>query len=571
MSNIKVLINTYNTFFEKHTLKLIIYLFIKITGGISVLILPILLGKIIDSILKENLQLICFILLSILIINLIVSIINIAENKMRINIVTSISKKMKSIVLDKILYLRINDLENTKQGEYISKIEDIDNIINMYIGIINTIFSDILGFLISIIIMFNISPILSLMCMINFMLTFFIQNIFSKNISKIEKEHRICMDTYYTLLSKVINNIKEIKKLAIESKVKELYNINLLNNINMIYKKSNVSIKSNFISSTINNIFNIVLIFTSAILIISKNMTIGNYVTFNSYITKFNYGLSKLCTLNFDIKMLNVSIERLNDLLKLDDEVKNNLNKEDLLFCNGDILIKNLKFSYQKTNTYNLLIDKLLLKHNSLNIIIGKNGCGKTTLVNLIMKFYDFEGDMFIDKTSINNISHLKLRENIMYVNQNMLIFNMSIEENLKLTNESIIQKDIEEACKKVDLHNYILTLPNQYKTILNDNNNLFSSGQLQRLSIARALLSKKRIIIFDESNSFLDNKGHKLFNNILEELSETHTVILITHKLKYISDKANIIIIDNGKVIEEGTHLQLLNYSTIYKNFISD
>ena len=84
-------------------------------------------------------------------------------------------------------------------------------------------------------------------------------------------------------------------------------------------------------------------------------------------------------------------------------------------------------------------------------------------------------------------------------------------------------------------------------------------------------VLSKKRIIIFDESNSFLDNKGHKLFNNILEELSETHTVILITHKLKYISDKANIIIIDNGKVIEEGTHLQLLNYSTIYKNFISD
>lgn len=569
MLNIKILIDVYNVYFKKYTSDLLLYLCIKSIGSVLILIPPILLGKIIDFILNKNLRIIYIVLVLIFSVNFMINIIGVIENKLRIKISNSIEVEIKSAVLHKILYLRIYDLENMEQGEYMSRIEDVNHIIDNYINIINTIFSDILSFLISTIIMFKISPILSFVCILNFVVTFYIQNIFSENISKVQKKYKKYIDDYYTILSKILSNIKEIKKLNIENKIKKIYNRNLLNNINTINKKNNISIKSSFVFGVINNVFNVILMLISSMLIIYKIITVGNYITFNSYIAKFNYGLSKLCTLNFDIKMLDISLERLNQIMKLDDEIKISLNKNNLTDNKFDIIIEDLKFSYDKSDNYNLNIDKLLLKHNSLNVIIGKNGCGKTTLVNLLMNFYDYNGNIKINNIDINNISVFSLREKILYINQNMLVFNMSIEENLKLINEHITQEEMEKACKKLELHDYILGLEHKYKTILNDNN-LFSSGQLQRLSIARALLSERNIIIFDESNSFLDVKGHKLFNDILQEISIKNTVILITHKLKYINDKSQIIIMDNGKIIEMGNHVDLLKNSKRYKEFLS-
>ena len=199
---------------------------------------------------------------------------------------------------------------------------------------------------------------------------------------------------------------------------------------------------------------------------------------------------------------------------------------------------------------------------------VGKSGSGKTTIFALINKMYNVDNNMiFIDDYDINSLDEASIRNNISLVMQNPYIFNMSIKDNLRIINKSASDKKIKEVCKIACIHDFIMSLPNKYDTVVGEGGVVLSGGQRQRLAIARALLRQTKIILFDEATSALDNETQSLIQKSINNMKGNYTMLIIAHRLSTIINSDKIYFIDNGKVIDEGTHEELLQKNKEYKN----
>ena len=192
--------------------------------------------------------------------------------------------------------------------------------------------------------------------------------------------------------------------------------------------------------------------------------------------------------------------------------------------------------------------------------IVGKSGEGKSTILKLINKSYSTnDGEILIDNYNINTLSEETIKNNISIVSQSPYIFNLSIKENIKLANPQATDKEIEEVCKEAQLHDVIIEMQDGYDTIVGENGVILSGGQKQRLAIARALIKKSKIILFDEATSSLDNNNQEKIKNIIKSLSKDHTVIIVAHRLSTIIDSDCIFVLDNHGIIDSGTHNELI------------
>lgn len=232
----------------------------------------------------------------------------------------------------------------------------------------------------------------------------------------------------------------------------------------------------------------------------------------------------------------------------------------------GNIEFNNVWFGYKK--------DKPILKGISFKIsnnnkiaIIGKSGVGKSTIFNLLLKFYTpNKGNIKIDNIDINDYDEFTLRNNIAVVRQEPFIFNTSIKENLVIVNKNATDDDIIEACKEAYIHDYIINLPNKYETVVGENGINLSGGQKQRIAIARALLKNSKIILLDEATSALDNESQFYIKEALKDISNKRTVIIIAHRLSTIIDADEIYIINEGKIVGKGNHYSLIKDNIFYK-----
>ena len=212
--------------------------------------------------------------------------------------------------------------------------------------------------------------------------------------------------------------------------------------------------------------------------------------------------------------------------------------------------LKNVKFKYD--DKYVLNNCSFVINANEKVAIIGGNGSGKTTILNLIARTYkNEEGKILIDDIYINELSEKFLRDNITMISQDFYIFNMSIKENLLLANLNATDNDIQEVCKKVELHKYIESLPEKYETMIGENGVNLSGGQRQRIAIARALLKKSKIILLDEVTSSLDENMEKSTFELLEKLKSEHTIVVVTHNLKYIENFEKKYMLKNGEIVK--------------------
>lgn len=300
-------------------------------------------------------------------------------------------------------------------------------------------------------------------------------------------------------------------------------------------------------------------------LVFDKSLTIENFVVLYMYKSRV-YNL-----LNFTTNMLeylrnfNLSASRVFEILDGSSFRKESFGNINLKNINGNFEFKNVTFGYNKKN----IIKDLSFKINSNETVafVGRSGAGKSTIFSLLTKLYHpKKGKIYIDGVEIDKLSKETIRNNISIITQTPYIFNFTIKENLKIVKDEVSDEEIIEACKKASLHDFIMTLPDKYDTLVGEGGITLSGGQRQRLAIARAFIKKSEIILFDEATSALDNETQRDIQNAIDKMKNKYTILIIAHRLSTVINSDRILLVDDGKIVSEGTHKDLLKNNSLYK-----
>lgn len=369
------------------------------------------------------------------------------------------------------------------------------------------------------------------------------------------------------LIGELVRGIKDIKMLN----AKKSFMIKLQENIIDQNQKRFEMVKINriykYIIDTLKAIFEFDLILLLIYLVQNNTISIAIAIALFNYksgiMTTVMEKVSNLLELT---KSFNISCNRVFSILDNRTFEKEKFGNRHLDKIQGNVKFKNVTFGYTQEN--------IVLKHLDFNLnygemvgIVGKSGAGKTTIFNLISKIYTVKsGEILIDNENINELDEKSIRGNVTVISQDPYIFNMSIRDNLQLVKEDLTDEEMIEACKFACLDEFINSLPNKYDTIVGENGVVLSGGQKQRLAIARALIQKTKIILFDEATSSLDNETQAEIQRAILNLKNQYSILIIAHRLSTIINCDRIMILENGKITDQGNHKELLDRNNTYK-----
>jgi len=463
-----------------------------------------------------------------------------------------------------IVDLPIKDINNRKSGEFLSRFNDASNITNAISSTVLSLILDTIMVLICSFVLYSISHFLFFVAMTILIIYAIVSICYIypiKNINEKEMEKNAEVTAY---LKESIDGIETVKAFCAENTVKNKTKSKFDMLVKYSMKSSMFLVSQSSISGFISSSGIIILLWIGAKLVLQNELTVGTLITFYSLLGYFLDPIQRLINLQPSIQTAVVAAERLNDILDIETESNNICNEE----IDGDIKIKNLDFRYGNRELVLENIDMEIKKGESI-ALIGESGSGKTTLAKLLLAFYKPEkGDIIIGKNSVFSVSSQTIRKNIAYVSQDMFLFSDSVRNNLTLGDEKISMEDIESVCNQSMASEFIEKMPLGYDTFIGENGNDISGGQKQRLAIARALLKKPKILILDEATSNLDTITEMSIKKIIDSLRGRITVIIIAHRLSTIKNCDRIYIMDNGKIIESGTHNELIKNSERYKSY---
>jgi subfamily B ATP-binding cassette protein MsbA len=301
----------------------------------------------------------------------------------------------------------------------------------------------------------------------------------------------------------------------------------------------------------------------------SDELAVNNFFSFLAAMMLAYQPVRSLATLNMGISQGLSAASRILPIVDVENRIKEKDLATNLLIEKGNIEFKNVIFKYEKGNSEVLKSVNLKIIGGEMNALVGHSGAGKSTILNLIPRFFDLnEGDILIDGQSIYNSSIFSLRNNISLVSQNTTLFDDTIKFNIKYANPNASDEEVILAAKNAFADEFIEKLPNKYDTIIGEDGVRLSGGEKQRLSIARAILKETPIILLDEATSSLDAETENKIQKGLSYLTKNKTTLVIAHRLSTILNSKKIFVIDNGKVVSEGSHDDLLKNSSVYKNF---
>ena len=417
----------------------------------------------------------------------------------------------------------------------------------------------------------------SLLSFINFKLTLIIFSfvplivIFSifqrKKMLNAFKETRVKTGEVNSVLENSISGIRVTK-----SFVNEKSELNKFNKANRLFKRAREDAykkMGEFFSGTyfLVDILELVALIAAGYFTFKDFITVGDFVAYVLYVKMFIQPIRKL--INFTEQLQNgmSGFHRFDELLNTEIE-KQSTNAVELKNVIGNIEIQNLSFRYDESGKYVFKNFNLSIDAGKTIALVGPSGGGKTTICNLIPRFYDFEeGDIKIDGRSVKDFTLESLRENIGIVSQDVFLFTGTIRDNIIIGNPNATDEQIYDACIKSSIHDFIMSLPEGYNTFVGERGLKLSGGQKQRISIARVFLKNPRIMILDEATSALDNIIEREIQLSLEELSKGRTNIVVAHRLSTIQNADEIILINGDGIVERGTHEELIKANGIYRH----
>ena len=475
--------------------------------------------------------------------------------------------KIQTALGKNILRLENKIIDSNSSGVFIqrltsdtSRLADIFNVLNLYLSriLIN------LGIFIAVfIISFRAFIYLIVMVIVLYLIERRRVRIYNSK----DKEFRKQNEKVTGFVSEIVRGLRDIKMLHSEDSFSsELHSqVEELNQSR--YLMMRVNNRYNCLRFCLQDIFHLGLIFLLVYLIMTGNLAVANGLVIHNYQGRVTSIIDILGILLQSIKDFNLSCSRVFAIMYSDQFSKEKFGSRHLDKVNGDFCFSHVNFHYYSNNK-KVLDDLSFEVHaNETVAFVGKSGAGKSTIFNLLCKMYDVDsGSITIDGVDISLLDRESIRGNITIISQSPYIFHLSIRDNLRLVQPDMTEDEMIDACKLACIHDFIMSLPDGYDTVVGEGGVNLSGGQRQRLAIARAFLQKTEIILFDEATSALDNETQREIQKAISNLQKDYTILIIAHRLSTIINSDRILFIEDGKIVGEGRHKELLKKCPSYR-----
>lgn len=476
-------------------------------------------------------------------------------------------KNMRGKLYSKVISMPISYFLNNKKGDLMSRITaDILEIQTSYLSILELMVREPLTILFTLIVMFTISPELTLFVILFIPISGFIISIIGKKLRKDSKEVQQQQSNFLSMIDETISGQKVIKSFLSESFFHQKFD-----SINeMLYKFSNKVINRKNLAGPFSEFMGILVIgvllwFGGKMVLINETISGTTFIVFMGLAYNILTPAKNLSKSFYSIKKGNAAAERVFEIIEFKPD--NDSNRDQLLETFKDkIEFKNVDFSYGQSK----ILDKVsfTIKKGQSVALVGSSGSGKTTIANLLNGFYNSDsGSISIDGMEISSINRESLYKKISIVTQESILFNDTIMNNIRIGDLDSVDGDVINATKEANAHEFILEQSEKYETNIGDYGGKLSGGQKQRLTIARAMLKSPSILILDEATSSLDSESEKKIQDAIDKLMLGKTSLIIAHKFSTIKKCDKIILIDKGRIVAEGTHDELINSNSSYKN----
>ncbi|WP_299385151.1 ABC transporter ATP-binding protein [uncultured Lacinutrix sp.] len=566
-----------NKYFFKYKKQLLIGISITIISILFKVYVPKLIGSIIDivnnqlqhpenSIADFKSELINNILL-IIGTAIIAGILTFFMRQYIINVSRYIEYDLKNEIYQQYQKLSLNFYKKNKTGDLMNRISEDVGQVRMYAGpAIMYSINTITLFVVALAFMFKEAPTLTLYTIIPLPILSVLIYLISKEIHKRSTVVQEYLSKLSTFTQETFSGISVIKAYGIEPQTQA--DFNTLAKTSKEKQLSLVRIQAFFFPMMLLliGISNIIVIYIGGQQYINGEISLGNIIEFIIYVNMLTWPVATVGWVTSIIQRAEASQKRINEFLKIEPEIKNNTLKPSEI--TGDIEFKDVHFTYDDTNIKALQGVSFKVNSGETLAIIGKTGSGKSTILDLIGRLYDIDkGELLIDNKAIDQLNLTSLRDAIGYVPQDAFLFSDTINNNIKFGKENASDEEVIAAAKNAQVHKNIAKFTNGYETVLGERGITLSGGQKQRVSIARAIIKEPKILLFDDCLSAVDTETEEKILNNLKKVSVGKTSIIVSHRISSAKNADHIIVLDDGKIVQKGTHNQLIDSDGYYKD----
>ena len=468
--------------------------------------------------------------------------------------------------LTSLLNIKNKNLDNMPSGVIIERVNSDCQKISDCIPTIVEHLSDIISNIGVIVTIFFLNKILFGYLVIGALIIFAFKRIRIKKWYEIDKKRRKANEHSTSFICEMIRGLRDIKVLNADKSFLTEADKRIKNKNKIAHEGRKTLRGFDLVTGSIHDSLNLILLLIGIYLLKNSLISVTAFITIYLYKDRI-YGLfNSYSSLQEYLKDYELSATRVLDIIDGDKYERESFGNKVIKKAHGDFEFKNVKFSY-KDNMPVLKDLSFKVNANTTVAFVGKSGSGKTTIFNLLAKLYDIDsGEILIDGVNIDELTESSIRGNMTIINQSPYIFNLSIRENLKIVAPKATQEDMIEACKLANLHEFIMSLPEGYDTIVGEGGITLSGGQRQRLAIARALIQKTEIILFDEATSALDNETQDEIQKAIDNMKNEYTILVIAHRFSTVINSDKIYYMEDGVIKDEGTHEELLKSSKAYR-----
>ena len=481
-----------------------------------------------------------------------------------------VKKKLQFDMTKSLIKADTQIIDKKHSGKFISNLTyDVTHITNLLSHALLTLFKDSLTLIGLLFVMFTQNWKLALISIVMIPLAGLSAKTLGKRVGKVTTQAQEKSGFLTTYLVELFKNHKLIKIFQKENYENSRANLYLEQLKDKNKKIQVVFVRMSPIMETLTGVMIAVLIFYSGKLMAQNELDINNFFSFLAAMMLAYQPVRSLSTLNMVLNQGLSAASRILPIIDNENKINDVENAKELNLKEAKINFENIKFSYDREEGKVLDTISLEFTGGKMTSLVGHSGSGKSTILNLIPRFYDAEsGDILIDNQSIYKTKIKSLRNNISLVSQETTLFDDTIKNNIKYAKEDASDEEIIEAAKLSHCDEFINQLPNKYETLIGENGVRLSGGEKQRISIARAMMKKSSIILLDEATSSLDSETESKIQDALAILTKNRTTIVIAHRLSTILNSNNIYVVDSGKIVADGKHDDLIKNSDLYKNF---